>query len=571
MSKASVIRKIFQREINCMSNNCILCGSNNVTAAEEIKGLIEKYLQKKFYVKSVVNHIINQKSCINDLHKLEKILQRHQTNLPASVYDSGLVGIEDTFNKVKVDHQILNSNKLPIRNVNAFFRSFRRIFPNHKWCSCLKDLNQKAREKSFQEVVSGLQITADKAKERLVCVVDISVSGKLNKSNAEISIHVSLSNKKIIRRSFTGKSAITESESYIESVTDDGLVNYFNISTLDSDSKIESYEGEIFTFIKNNFYDFKTVTDIKLVTAKDIHPNDRAKIYLQFKSADRYMCLISLMGDRLLRTTFRHLKSRVEKPYGKWLHYMGDKHYFIDKAVVYAFKTQPLLSNVSAIDVKKISEGKKTKKVTIKYGVDADSIDVTLKYGDYMFKRMQDFYYYCIDKSNLNKEIKKQSVIFYAWVAKTRTKVDAKKTSLVCKFGLTFTASSKKSICNERNTDLVKDLIEKRKADYIRSHSHSFNFDKSSSSIILYSIGDSQDNGFQALKKFEAYLKRADTFKESDEIKLQPSGASNISAKELLYSEKMNANKTDFIKFIDAQYKKFFENTKAPDLIVSKQ
>ena len=205
-----------------------------------------------------------------------------------------------------------------------------------------------------------------------------------------------------------GSEAIADSESYIESITDDGLVNDFNIESLNSDTKIKAFEDEILTFIESNFCDFKTVTGLKVVTAKDIHPSDRDKIHSEFKSSERYICLINLIGDRLIRTTFRHLKSRVNNPFGEWLHYLGEKHYFTDKAIIYTLTTNPLLSNISSIDVQKISKGKKTKKVTIKY--EKNSAVIELEYGDYMFSRMQDFYYFCICNSSLDVEIKKQSV-----------------------------------------------------------------------------------------------------------------------------------------------------------------
>lgn len=548
-----------------MKKNCILCGSNNATSARKIKVLIEKYLLAKFNVRSIANHISNDKSCLNDLQNLFNILQKYQINLPASVSNSELIDLEKTFKQLKITHNDFDSSKKPIRNVNALFRSFRKDYPKHQWCACLIDLNNQNKVNKFDGVLKRLQIKADGITKRLFCVNEIRVSGKLNKSNPEISVHVFLSNKKVIRKRIAGSEATTDSESYIESITDDGLVNDFNIESLNSDSKIEAYEDEILTFIKNNFCDFETVTGVKLVTAKDIHPNDRAKIHSKFNSSERYVCLISLIGERLIRTTFRHLKSRVNNPCGKWLHYMGENHYFTDKAIIYTLTTNPLLSNISSIDVQKISKGKKTKKVTIKY--EKDSAVVELEYGDYMFRRIQDFYYFCICKSSLDVKIKKQSVIFYAWVARTRTKVGAKKATPICKFGLTYTNARKNSLDNERNIELVKGLIEKRRKDYIRTHRHSFNFENNSSNIILYSIGDCQDNSFQALKDFEANLKRAQTYSESDKIKLQSSGASNISAKELLYSENEKTETEDFVHFINAQYKKYFNNNEAPDLI----
>lgn len=548
-----------------MRKNCILCGSNNVTSARKIKKLIEKYLFAKFNVRSIANHISNDKSCLNDLQNLSNILQKSQTNLPSSVSNSELIALEKTFKQLKITHNDFSSNKKPIRNVNALFRSFRKNYPNHQWCACLIDLNNQSKVNKFHGVIKRLQIKANGVINRLFCVNQIIVNGKLNKSNPEISVRVLLSNEKVIIKRMAGSEAIADSESYIESITDDGLVNDFNIESLNSDAKIEASEDEILTFIKNNFCDFETVTGIKLVTAKDIHPNDRAKIRSEFKSSERYVCLISLIGERLIRTTFRHLKSRVNNPCGKWLHYMGEKHYFTDKAIIYTLTTNPLLSNISSIDVQKISKGKKTKKVTIKY--EKDSTVVELEYGDYMFRRMQDFYYFCICKSSLYVKIKKQSVIFYAWVARTRTKVGAKKATPICKFGLTYSNASKNSLGNERNIELVKGLIEKRRKDYIRTHRHSFNFENNSSNIILYSIGDCQDSSFQALKDFEAHLKRVQTYSENDKIKLQPSGASNISAKELLYSENVKTETEDFVCFINAQYKNYFNNNEAPDLI----
>ncbi|MEG3760083.1 hypothetical protein V5096_19285 [Pseudoalteromonas carrageenovora] len=548
-----------------MRINCILCGSNSYVPDRKIKKLIEKYLSAKFNVNSIANHISNDKSCLKDLQYLFNILQESQTNLPASVSNSELIDLEETFRKLKITQNDFDSHKAPIRNVNALFRSFRKNYPNHQWCTCLIDLNNQDKVNKFNGVLNQLQTIANGVTERLFCVNEITVNGSLNKSNPEISVHVFLSNEKVIKKRIVGSEAITDSKSYIESITDDGLVNDFNISSLNSDAKIEALEEEILTFIKNNFYDSETVTGVKLVTAKDIHPNDRAKIHSKFEGSERYVCLISLIGERLIRTTFRHLRSRVEKSCGKWLHYMGEKHYFTDKAIIYTLTTSPLLSNITSIDVQKISKGKKTKKVTIKY--EKDSAVIELEYGDYMFRRMQDFYYFCIHKSSLDVKVKKQSVIFYAWVARTRTKVSAKKATTICKFGLTYTNASKNSLDNERNIELVKGLIEKRRKDYIRAHKHSFNFENNSFNIILYSIGDCQDNSFQALKDFEVNLKRTQTYSENDKIKLQPSGASNISAKELLYSENANTKTEDFALFINARYKNYFNNTEAPDLI----
>ena len=87
----------------------------------------------------------------------------------------------------------------------------------------------------------------------------------------------------------------------------------------------------------------------------------------------------------------------------------------------------------------------------------------------------------------------------------------------------------------------------------------------------MYSIGYCEDNSLQALKDFEAHLKRAHTYSPSEKIKLQLSGASNVSAKELLYSENEKTEVKDFVRFINAQYRNYFNNNEAPDLIVIKQ
>jgi hypothetical protein len=532
-----------------MTNNeliCLICGPENAATSsmiESLRKLIEKYANASLSNQNqIATYLSQNKGTKPDIDSLSDILKF--INLPENPKNKGKVHIKKVCEALDMRLEGYQSSASHIRNINALFTVVKEKY-GVNWCPCIKKSRLAQAEVDFQKKVnvSLHEILSD---DRLLSVKDIIYSAKINKSNKEVYLRLVLTNDNQVRRSFKGATALEDAVNYCNALKDDDLVHKFNKRSLDTDEKIKNEEEKLLAFINKHASDSSTVSSVKIITSKDIHPADRHMVKSRFQSTERHYCRVTFLNGAIIHSYIRQLQTHLLKE--KWLHTMSETSYIREKARISAFRTHnQFLGPVSKIYSYKNQGGETKKHKTIEVHYTKTSHIYTYQYGDYLYERLPKTNVFCLRTETIKIKPEFSTLIFYFWTAQLRILNGTGKT--IGKFGLT-----KSHIVTSELSYLDCDkAIEKRINEYCNDHALEIVPD--TISIHLSESVSLKDKRAKKMKQLETFLKQESTYSDVERVKIHISGISTIKAAEVIYGD-IDAMK----RFVKSQFIKTVGN-----------